>query len=467
MERRQFLQVAGAAGALLAHGAALPDAARAESDTGVGEGASSSAALDARGQIGGRSLDDLIARYRYDLFDDFLPFMEAHIIDHEHGGFMTDADRAGRLITTNKRSRYEGRGIWVYSHLYRALAPEEKYLEVARKSVEFLMRTKPDGGALWPNQFTRTGEPLEDEGMFIAGKRYKSGGEVYDDLFIANGFAEYARASGREEYRQHAIGILTKCARLYEKDDYAPAAPLVYMGGVEAPELPGARLLGVWMVMIRLVTQMLEAAPDKELEALADGCVEAIMKRHLDPKFDLLVEVLNHDFSKPENIYAQLAYTGHGIETLWMIMAEALRRRDRALFDDAARLFRRTLEVSWDDVYQGWFRGCRNVDEHVWILDKACWVQEEALIGLLMIIEHTGAEWAKDWFERGYTYVIENFPLAPHGYALWDLYPDRWVTFVEDFGRIGHFHHPRHLMLNLEALQRIKARGGNVSGVWG
>ncbi|MFP4501275.1 MAG: AGE family epimerase/isomerase [Candidatus Hydrogenedentota bacterium] len=460
MKRREFLQVTGAAGALLGTNAAMPRGAHAA----AGRRAT---VYDAEGKIGGRTLDDMIARYRYDLFDDFLPFMHEHIIDHKHGGFMTNANRAGEQVTTNKRSRYEGRGIWVYAHLYRTLAPEKKYIEAARKSVEFIMAAKPEGkDALWPNQLTRTGEPLEDEGMLIAGKRYKSGGEIYDDLFLANGLAEYARATGKERYRQEALDILAKCERLFEQEDYAPTAPLVYMGGMEAPVLPGCRPLGVWMVMIRLATQMLRAGDNKHLQALADRCVESIMKHHYDAKFDLLLEVLNHDMTKPDNAYAQLVYTGHGIETLWMVMDEAVRRKDRGLFDDAARLFKRTLEVAWDDVYQGWYRGCRHVDENIWILDKACWVQEEALIGLMMIIEHTGAQWAKDWFERGYTYVIDNFPLAEHGYPIWDLYPDRWVTFVEDFDRVGHFHHPRHLMLNLEALQRIEERNGKVSDVF-
>jgi len=461
MKRRDFLQWTGVSGALLAQGAILPKTAQA-----VAENPTPESVLDEHGKIGDRTLDDIIARYRYDLFEDFLPFMEKPIIDHEYGGFMTNANRAGEQITTNKRSRYEGRGIWVYSHLYRTLAPQEKYLEVARKSVEFLKKTAPEGDNLWPNALTRKGEAIPDEGMLIAGKRYKSGGQVYDDLFIANGFAEYARATGKQEYRDRALGIMEKCIRLYDKDDYAPTAPLVYMGPMEAPVLPGARLLGVWMVLIRLATQVLEATENKRVEAVADRCLEAILDHHHNTGFDLLVEVLNHDFSTPDNVYAQLAYTGHGIETLWMALAEAVRRKDGALFDQTARLFRRHLEVAWDDVYQGWFRGCRHVDENKWILDKACWVQEEALIGLLMIIEHTGAQWAKDWFRRGYTYVIENFPLKPHGYALWDLYPDRKVTFVEDFERIGNFHHPRHLMLNLSALQRIKARGGKVSNLF-
>lgn len=464
MKRRHFLQLTGSMGLLLAQGVAAPRTAHA--DNAPSQKCTVSA-LDAEGKIGGRTLDDLIARYRYDLFGDFLPFMDKYVVDHEHGGFMTDTDRAGKQVTTNKRTRYEGRGIWIYSHLYRTFAREERYLDVARKSVEFLLRNEPPAGTLWPSSFSREGRPIEDEGMLIAGKRFKSGNEVYDDLFVAEGFTEYAAASGKEEFAARALTILERCERIYDDAQYAPTAPLVYYGGVETPSLPGCRLLGVWMVMLRLVTQLLQTVDNPRVRALADRCLDAIMQRHYSKDFDLLVEVRNHDFSAPDNLYAQLAYTGHGIETLWMVMDEALRRKDRALFNEAARRFRRHLEVSWDDVYQGWFRGCRNVDENTWILDKALWVQEEALVGLTMIVEHTGAEWARDWLRRGYSHVIENYPLARHGYALWDIYPDRRVHFVEKYERIEHYHHPRHLMLNLSALLRIKERGGALSGVFG
>jgi len=40
---------------------------------------------------------------------------------------------------------------------------------------------------------------------------------------------------------------------------------------------------------------------------------------------------------------------------------------------------------------------------------------------------------------------VERQLLKKHGYALWDLWPDRKGTFVEHYERIGNFHHPRHL----------------------
>ncbi len=416
------------------------------------------------GKLAGRTLPELRGQYRHDLFDDFLPFMDKHVVDHELGGFMCNTGRDGTHVNTNKNSWYVGRGIWVYSFLYNELAREEKYLEVARKAAEFVLRDPPEGDDLWPAEYDKQGTPIPAKGQYIGGKHVPVSKQVYGDLFIAEGLTEYGRARGEDGYWQMAKEILLKCVRLYDRPDYAPTAAVVYLAGDEGSLLPGVRLLGVWMLLLRLSSRMLAQREDAEIDAVVRRCLDAIFEHHYNPEYDLLNEVLGHDMSRPDNEYRDLVYTGHGIETLWMVMYEAHRRKDAPLFQRAARLFRRHVEVAWDDVYGGFFRGSKNIDQNTWILDKALWVQEEALIGTLFVIEHTGAPWAKDWFSKIFTYVHKTFPLKKHGYALWDLWPDRKGTFVEHYERVGNYHHPRHLMLNLLSIERTIQREGKVSG---
>ena len=185
------------------------------------------------------------------------------------------------------------------------------------------------------------------------------------------------------------------------------------------------------------------------------------MDRHLNPGFDLLNEVLNHDLSRPTNGFEQFSYTGHAIETLWMVMSEAVRRKDQRLYERAAALFRRHVEVARDDVYGGFFRSLDHVDNNVWKTDKVLWLQEEVLIGTMLMIERSGGPWAHQLFDKTYRYVRNKFPLKPHGYSLWILGADRKVTYEEKATRVGNFHHPRHLMLNLLALDRLIHRGGS------
>lgn len=400
-------------------------------------------------RLAGKTLVQLRDQYKSDLFSDFLPFMEKYVIDQQHGGFMCNADHHGGRVNPNKLSWFEGRGIWVYSFLYNNLAREQKYLNVARRSLEFVLKIRPAGDELWPKELTREGKALSS-----------ADGEVYGDLFIAEGLAEYSKAAGERPYWDTARELVLKCVRLYDRDDFRPVIGQTYLG-LTAPPFPGARIQGVWMVLIRVVTQMLEMRADPELERVAQRAVEAITKYHYNPEFQLINELLNHDLSRPQNEYAQLVYTGHGIENLWMLMLEAQRLGDEKLFETLAAWFRRHVEVAWDDVYGGVFRNLQNVDKNIWILDKVLWAQEEVLIGCMIIIERTGAPWAIEMFDRMYRYVRDKYSLKTRGSPLWIYASDRRVTyeaFLRMPKRIENFHHPRHLMLNLLTLERMIKR---------
>ena len=437
MDRRKFLGASIAAGSM---------AGLASNVAGQQQRPNLSLQGSGRTRLAGQSLTKLRTQYKRDLFVDFLPFMEKFVIDYQYGGFMCNADYHGKRVNENKLSWFEGRGIWVYAFLYNHLAREQKYLDVARRSMQFILKIRPTGDDLWPKELTRDGKALTS-----------ADGEVYGDLFIAEGLAEYSKATGETSHWDTARELVLKCVRLYDRDDYRPTIGQTYLGST-APRLPGARIQGVWMVLIRVVTQMLEMRADAELERVAQRSVDAIINYHYNPEFQLINELLNHDLSRPENEYAQLVYTGHCIENLWMLMKEAERLRDNRLFDKLAGWFRRHVEVAWDDVYGGVFRNLQHVEKNTWLLDKVLWAQEEVLIGCMMIIERSGASWAREMFDRAYQHVSANYPLKHRGSPLWIYASDRRVTF-EAFSRfpkrVENYHHPRHLMLNLLSLERM------------
>jgi len=101
-----------------------------------------------------------------------------------------------------------------------------------------------------------------------------------------------------------------------------------------------------------------------------------------------------------------------------MVMAEAARRKDKALFELAANRFKRHVEAAWDPLYVGVFRSLNHVDKNIRLVDKVLWAQEEVLIGSLLASERTGWKWAKDWFIKMCNYVHDKWPLTKHGYSL-------------------------------------------------
>ncbi|MGI8746414.1 MAG: AGE family epimerase/isomerase [Bryobacteraceae bacterium] len=408
-------------------------------------------------RLAGLTLEQLREQLRRDLFNDWLPFLDRHVIDHEYGGFRCDTGYDGSRGDENKHAWYEGRGIWVYSFLYEHLERAPKHLEVARRSLQFLLKNQPSGDALWAKQFTRDGQPLTGPDD-----------EIYGDLFIAEGLTAYAAATGDPSHLRHAKHLLHKCWRVYDRLDYNPWIGRTYLGP-DAPAFPGARIQGAWMVLLRLATQMLRQRADSEIEEVASRSVEAIMQRHYNPEFGLNNELMNHDLSRPANLYARLVYPGHTVEVSWMLMEEALRRNDKTLFRSAAERFRRHVEVAKDRVYDGIFRNLMDVDQNMFSMDKVLWAQEEALTGLLLVVEHTGAQWAMDLCGEMHRYVRSKFPLKAHGSPLWMYQSDRRATF-DAFAklpkRVENYHHPRHLMLSLLTVERMIQRGGRSSNAF-
>jgi mannose/cellobiose epimerase-like protein (N-acyl-D-glucosamine 2-epimerase family) len=444
MKRRNFLGLTGAA-------ALSPVVSKLDMIAGLSENQADIARKGRRKikTIAGYTPEELLSQYRAFLFEDFLPFMEKYVIDHELGGFLWNIDRDGSTITTHKRAWYDGRGIWVYSFLYNNLKKDPKYLETARKAVDFVLRIKPVNRILWPASYTRDGKELNDFPQ-----------DIYGDLFIAEGLAEFSEAVQDPKYRDNAKQIIFKCLDLYDHNDFS----YIVDYGPQAPPVSAPRITGHWMVFLRTCYCLLSHGPDNDLEKIVSRSIDALINYHYNREYDLINEVMNHDLSRPEGPFSQFVYAGHVIETMWMIMYEAVRIKDNQMFNNAVEKFKRHVEVAWDDVYGGVFRSLDNVNDNIWKVDKVLWEQSEVLIGALFLIELTSDPWAYHWFEKMYSYVMDKYPLKKYGYSLWNIDGDRKMTFVKQGKRIENYHHPRHLMLNILSLERIiKGEGKIVS----
>ncbi|HXR76564.1 MAG TPA: AGE family epimerase/isomerase [Bryobacteraceae bacterium] len=389
------------------------------------------------------------AQYQHDLFDDFLPFLERYVVDPEYGGFLCAVRPNGERVSDEKRTWYEGRGVWVFAYLFNNICREQKYLDIAAASIELLKRSKPnDPDELRPKLLNRDGTPASD-----------SDAEVYGDMFVAEGLAEFAKATGDGTLWDEARDLVFKCVRHYDRPDYHPSIGETYLGPGAQP-FPGARIGGVWMVLIRTLSQMVSWRSDAALEALLNRSVTAFLDRHFNPRFRLFNELICHDLSRPRNQYERLVYAGHAIETLWMILCEARRRSDIRLFDTVAAHFRRHCEVARDRVYGGLFRNLIDVDGNIWTLDKTLFPHQEALIGSLLMIEETGDSWAMEFHAELEMYTRLRFPLRSLNSPLWQLTGDRQVTPATDMVRVENYHHPRFLMLSLQAIERMIERKG-------
>jgi len=311
------------------------------------------------------------------------------------------------------------------------------------------------GGGKWYDKTRRNGTLIEGVGPVIFGW-----------LFVAEGLTEYARATGNKKDLELAKESIRIAIKAYESPDYNNLYSTFTVAKVP-PQ--GLRSQGHSMVLLRVLTQLLTHDQDSELEAMVDEHVDAIMNRFWNPDYGIANEFLKHDYSRfPE--YAGCMYTGHAIETYWMVMFEALRRKDRKLFDTAKDRLRRLVQLSWDYI----FSGCASMDYLVFDLPdrsrgpkyevKMMWTQCEILIGCMTALEYTGEVWAKEWYERARAFTFRTMPCEAPG--VWRQAVDRFGKNHERKGlaistkRRGNYHQPRSMMLNLLSLERMLRNQG-------
>jgi hypothetical protein len=157
-----------------------------------------------------------------------------------------------------------------------------------------------------------------------------------------------------------------------------------------------------------------------------------------------------------------------------MVMDEADRRGDRALWETCAERIHRPLEVGWDNVYGGiaqWVnisQGCytwppetpvgtnfafRFVGEYNYM--KTLWGMNEALVATLRVFERTRAEWAARYFGKAYQTIDERFRLKKRGLPGYVLFTDRQFPFESHASRQDNYHPLRQLMLSILTLDRM------------
>ncbi len=259
--------------------------------------------------------------------------------------------------------------------------------------------------------------------------------------------------------------------KAYDSPDYmagcdASAADIK----VDVDDIRGLRQHGHSMVTVWTLTQLLAERENSVLEKLQARHVDAIINRYWNPQYGIQNELLAHDYSRLPQTAAHM-YAGHSLESLWMVMHEALRIKDRALFDTTKDRIRRLLEMCWDDVFDGW------ADEDFYVFGddkyrrgpsydlKTMWAHCEILIACMTVMEYTGEGWAKMWYERARGYLMKNMANTPSG--IWRQAVDRRGQDAKRPGisvnRKGNFHQPRVLMMDMLSLDRMIANRGRLT----
>jgi mannose/cellobiose epimerase-like protein (N-acyl-D-glucosamine 2-epimerase family) len=452
MKRRKFFGTTMAAGLSGAIGAeAAPPAPRGE--------VKSTAFTTLPEFIAGMTLQELRDDCHDRLFNQFLPFWDKGGYDLKYGGFMCLLNDDGTVQDDEKYIWYQGRAVWVYSFLYNNFGHDERWLDIARKTRDFMVNFMRAGKGRWYERVERDGRIKEGVNP-----------NIYGAMFAAHGLAEFYKAARNPEDLELALETFHAAVKAYDDPGYTGSQ--VWANAISPDVFPkrGARDQGHSMVIINMLTDLLGHYSDSALEKIAVEHVDLVLNTFWNPDYGITNEYLRHDYSRIPG-YEGHMFVGHCIETLWMIMFHSIRVRNGTIFYICKSRIRRFLEMAWDYVYGG----C--ADENFYVLDipghrfgpsydvKTMWAECEILIACMTVLEYTGDIWAKEWYERAREFTYRT--IADTGIGVWRQAVNRYGENLVREGvspyRKGNFHQPRSMMLNLLALERMIKNNGKLT----
>lgn len=390
--------------------------------------------------MGAMKFQELHQIYQRLLMEDVVPYWLRHGIDREHGGLMTCIRDDGSRISTDKYMWSQGRGIWSFSALYNRIEKRPEFLDVARRTADFVLKHGRDKEGRFAFQLTREGEIVQ------------GAVSVYADFFVVYGLGELYRATHEKRYMEEALRIFRSAVARVKAPDFNSFAPYTRPLGI-------GHVHGAVMIGLEVGQELGDVSTETDIQEFVDWCLHRIMEVHSKPERKLLLEHLGPNDEEVDSPPGRVVIPGHSIESMWFVMHQARRRKDPALARRATEMVRWILTIGWDEEFGGIFLGIDAAGGKPWwphAEKKLWWVHGETLYALLLAHELTGEAWCMEWYKKVHDWTFQFFPDHEHG---------EWHQRLDREGRLSTevvalpvkdpFHLPRNLILGLDVLSRL------------
>lgn len=351
-----------------------------------------------------------------------LPFWAERSPDRGHGGFLTNFDGHGRLVD-GRHDKYlntQARLVWSFTELATVTEDPDRYIELAREGVGFLVERFFDaefGGWYW--KVARDGSVLDDAKL------------TYGQSFALYALACHARHTGDQGSADLALATFDALeAHVRDEDsggwwenmarDWRRAGPGSAAGDRKSLDIH-MHLLEAFAELVRLTGEREHVAALREVRELIttvmvdrstgaggnqfSGSWEPLLPIVIDKTWIAERPAAEH----PPAATEQVTSYGHNLELAWLLADADVTLGEAGASDGTiAPLADHALRWGYDREHGGVFRE-GPYDAPPTDRDKEFWQNSEALVGWLEGFRVTGDVRYLDAFERTWDFAKQHF----------------------------------------------------------
>ena len=373
----------------------------------------------------------LADRYEAELYGQVLPFWLEHSVDGKCGGYFSCLERDGSVYDTDKFVWLQGREVWLFSMLYNNVEKKQEWLDCAAGGAEFLKKYGHDGNFDFYFSLTREGRPLIQP--------YN----IFSNTFACMAFAQYAKASGSDEYAEMA-------KKTFDRILQRQANPK----GKWEKSCPGTRPMkgfSLPMIICNMALEIEDIISDKALlDSTIRNCLHEVLDVFYKEDLKCMVEnVSSVDGSLVDCFEGRVINPGHNLEALWFLMDLGVKMNDGKLIERCVEISHSVIKRGWDEKYGGIFyfmdRKGYPPQQLEWD-QKLWWVHIEAAIAMIKGYRLTGNRESLEWFLKLDDYMWSHFkdPLHPEWFGYLNRRGEMLLSLKGGKWK-GCFHVPRGL----------------------
>ena len=381
-------------------------------------------------------------KYRDNLLESVMPFWLKNGVDYECGGYISCLDREGEIYNYEKSVWFQGRTLWILSHLMKQYGEFDGWRKAADCGYEFIQKCISPSG--------RMAFSVTREGKTIQQRRY-----YFSETFAAIALAEYGKVTGNAEATALARKVYSVARALYtgELDENKPKfnSETFDFKGFSAPMI----LLSTAQTM-RINDDANTDEYNKDIEMYLKDMKDFYKKEH----HALFENVKKNGECNLDVQRGRLLNPGHAIEGAWFLMDEYEYSKDEELKKLALDILNDSFKNGWDEEMGGLRSFVDALGMPVEPLEsdmKMWWPHCETIIAFLKAYRLTGDEKYLEMFKLVDEYTFSHF--IDEEYGEWYGYLNRDGSVAKTLkGSMfkGAYHIPRCLMIIDNEMELLK-----------